>query len=326
MGTKWDERMVQACKSGNMAVIKTLISEGMDLNDSKNPAIVTASKQGKRIIFEFLLEQGADINAVNHVGSSALSHAVAWENAKAVEALLALGIDVALHGGLALRGAASGRLDLVKMLVEAGAPINFNEPDMVRPYGGTPLQVAAGIGHLPIVRYLLEAGADPAIKDSYGERAFTDAKRYKHKEVMELIYSYEPKELHDFDNQAAKLKKAGLPAVLIRDLGETSSRVEIPDCEQVSYIEFGSVLDVSELEYQGLKLLNLLVDMDNYSALGMFVWVPAYKKFASYDVEHQELMLLPDATWAKLRKKPGAFIDRILDGEYEPLALADSET
>lgn len=305
-------------KNYSFDIVKLLIEHGADLHDKKNPSIVSAARFGTLRDFQYLLERGADINAKNHVGSSALSKAVSWGNQKGIDALLELGIDVSKHGGEALRDAAwKGRFKVVQLLVEKGADINFHGKNMVFPYGSTPLQNAAGTGHLKIVQYLLEQGANLTIKDKYGERPYTEAKRYKHMEVMELIKSYEPQELHDLEKKIAELKKAGLPKPIIIDLGETRRRVELPDCNSVDYIEFCSIQDVTEMEVEGVRLINLVYDMDNYSELGMFVWIPSRKAIGSYDVEHENVMVIHDATWKKLQKDPGYYIDRVLDGEYD---------
>ena len=47
------------------------------------------------------------------------------------------------------------------------------------------------------------------------------------------------------------------------------------------------------------------------------VWIPSKKALGSYDVEHQNLIILHDADWKKFNKSPSVFIDSILDGEYE---------
>jgi hypothetical protein len=295
-----------------------LVEHGADLHDIKFPSIVSAARFGTLMDFQYLLDRGVDINATDHVGSSALSQAVSWKNQKGVDALLKLSIDLSRHGGIPLRDAAwKGRFKLVQLLVEKGADINFHGKNMVFPYGSTPLQKAAGMGHLKIVQYLLDQGADPAIKDTYGERPYTEAKRSKHVDVMELIKSYEPQELHDLDNRITELKKAGLPKSIITDLGETRRRVELSDCEYADYIEFCSILDVTEMEMKGVRLINLVSDMDNYSEIGMFVWISSQKAIGSYDVEHCNLMVIHDGTWKKVLKNPGYYIDRILNGEYD---------
>ena len=54
-----------------------------------------------------------------------------------------------------------GRLDMVKLLLEAGADINIQDED-----GSTALMCASEHGHIDIVRYLLtQADIDPHVSD-----------------------------------------------------------------------------------------------------------------------------------------------------------------
>lgn len=67
------------------------------------------------------------------------------------------------HGQTALMlGASHGRLDTVKLLIEAGADVNIQDED-----GSTSLMCAAEHGHGDIVKYLLaQSDCDPNITDN----------------------------------------------------------------------------------------------------------------------------------------------------------------
>ncbi|QGQ96438.1 ankyrin repeat domain-containing protein [Paenibacillus psychroresistens] len=175
-------------------IVKLLLDHGADLNDSKYPSITDAAYRGKIEEIQYVLDRGANINAVNHLGNSALS----ISNIEVIKFLLGSGIDVEIHGGKPLRGAAwDGKEEILQLLFKEGADINYHGYDQVHSDCPTPLQVAAQRGHVHIVHFLLELGADPTIKDKYGNRPYTVAKRYKHQEIMDLIKTYEPRELHD---------------------------------------------------------------------------------------------------------------------------------
>ena len=60
-----------------------------------------------------------------------------------------------------------GKTAMAKMLIEAGADLNFRNND-----GSTALHTASFFCHPEIVRMLLDKGADKTIKNKYGSTAY----------------------------------------------------------------------------------------------------------------------------------------------------------
>lgn len=302
-------------------MVKLLIENGAYLNDPAYPAIVCASSRGRVEEIEYVLERGANINAITHVGTSALWQASYHGYLDVIKFLLQAGLDINQHGGHAVQIASSnGNLEVVQLLVAEQANINYqvfdrNKQDL----SSTPLHKSALFGHLEIMRFLLENGANPVLKDYYGYRPYTLVKKRKNKDAMDLIASYEPKELHDLEKRADELKKRGLPTAILKDLGEVRKRIDLSGSNYMNFIEYCSIEDVTEMDLNGVAMLNLLFDTDAYDALGFLVWVPSRKVLASYDVEHEKLVILSDTTWKGFRKSPSVFIDRVLNGEYDEI-------
>ena len=88
-----------------------------------------------------------------------------------------------------------GRLEAAKLLITAGANVNFlaTHEDWPHGQGNTALIFAAREGHLEVARLLLQEGADPMVRsptsDGKGQYAVEIADRYGHKEVWNLICS-----------------------------------------------------------------------------------------------------------------------------------------
>lgn len=302
----------------DLEIVKLLIDNGAELNDPSYPAIVGAAFRHNTEMIQYVIDRGADLNATSQNKVSALWHAAYDGDMELAKYLIDAGIDVAKVGGDALSLAASrNHLPMVMLLVENNADIDFQASDSHPDRTYTPLHHAAWHGYLECVRYLLDHGADPSLKNHYGERPYHLAKQEKHQEVMKLIAAYEPKSVQDLDQKRDELKKAGLPKQILDDLGEESTRIELQDCRYMDYIIYCSIMDVSVAEIDGQTMISLLFETDDYDAFGFLVWLPTRKVLASYDVEHQNLMILHDVTWKKFRKSPGAIIDRILDGVYE---------
>lgn len=66
-----------------------------------------------------------------------------------------------------ITAAVFGRTDLAKILIDAGADLDFRNND-----GSTPLISAAFFGRPEIVQLLLDAGADKSIRNKYGATAY----------------------------------------------------------------------------------------------------------------------------------------------------------
>jgi uncharacterized protein len=81
-------------------------------------------------------------------------------------------------------------------LLDQGADINYNQPDMVYPYRATPLTVATRTGNIAMVKHLIERGADVTIAEKDGERPYTIAVSNKDAALADYLKSLEPAEFH----------------------------------------------------------------------------------------------------------------------------------
>ncbi|OHE93568.1 hypothetical protein CORC01_11165 [Colletotrichum orchidophilum] len=75
-----------------------------------------------------------------------------------------------------------GRIDFIEYLIENGAGINNTEPDSL-----SALSEAARQGSLECVRYLVHSGADIDWRDGYGESALFEAAEAQHFEVVGFL-------------------------------------------------------------------------------------------------------------------------------------------
>jgi ankyrin repeat protein len=152
-----------AVRAGHLDASKTLLDAGAKIDDALpdgTSALVLATINAHYELAAFLLDKGANPNAAAQ-GWTAL-HQIAWSRRH--------------NAGFNLPGpVATGNLDsldLVRKLVELGANVNARQTKEPRDgnrnqqnrIGATPFLLAAKSADVPLMRVLLENGADPSIK------------------------------------------------------------------------------------------------------------------------------------------------------------------
>ena len=293
---------------------KLLVEHGANLNVPHNPAFLRAVRYCKENIVRYVAAQGAKMDKLNRVGSGAYSQAY-YGNKKNIPLIQELGLEIRQHGGPVLRQAVSNYdRNTISYLLDHGADINYNEPDMVYPYRATPLTVATRMGHVAIVKYLIERGADATLAEKDGERPYTIAVGNKNKELADYLKTLEPAEFHDLENKKYELRKYKLPDGLIAFLTGDKLRIELPTNEYaIGFIDFFTLTDTIEMKAGRQKLLRLSADIDNYSHLQL-VWNPKKKgQIGCYDVEHQTYADL--CSFAEFIAQPELYLIKALEGE-----------
>ena len=103
-----------------------------------------------------------------------------------VKALIDRDADINKKGWAPLHYAATrGHLDIMRLLLEKHAYI-----DAASPNGTTPLMMAAHYGSPAAVKVLLEAGADPLLKNDLGLSAIDFAQKANRQDAAELIAAF----------------------------------------------------------------------------------------------------------------------------------------
>src|SRR3954447_4483258 len=159
-----------AVRAGRLGSTRALLDAGADVNErlpDGMSALVLAVYNAHYELAAFLLERGADPNAAAQ-GWTAL-HQIAWSRRP--------------NRGFNLPGAVQtgtlDSLDLVRKLAARGANVNARmtkEPrdgnrNMMNRIGSTPFLMAAKTDDVPLMRVLLECGADATLKSTDGTSA-----------------------------------------------------------------------------------------------------------------------------------------------------------
>ena len=158
-----DRGLVDAVRAGNVAAVRALIDQRLDVNapqaDGTTPLHWAADRDAPEIV-GMLIRAGADVKAANRYGATPLWLAALNGNAATIGLLLEAGADAgaaSADGETALMVAArSGQVDAVRALLARGADPNVKEGWR----GQTALMWAAGEGHAVVIETLVARGAD----------------------------------------------------------------------------------------------------------------------------------------------------------------------
>jgi ankyrin repeat protein len=165
--------LIFAARNGDLETSRLLLAAGANVNDASTDgttALLMSTVRGHTEYAKFLVENGANLN-VMAAGYSPLHWAVGdWDTE--VTSGAAEDSEWALLGGL--RGPA--KIEFVKLLLARGADVNARVTRNPRRFGGgggnlmgaTPFLLAAMAGDAPVMRLLLEKGADPALATNQG--------------------------------------------------------------------------------------------------------------------------------------------------------------
>lgn len=155
------EAFRDAALEGKLRVVEICVESGMDI-DEADPngftALAMAAYNGHDEILELLIKNKATIDARDRQGNTPLIHAASGPYPTTVKLLLAAGAEIDA--------------------VDAG--INGGEHF-------TALMMAAAMGNIEVVKVLLAAGANKEMLDDDGESAIDFARSKGHPKIAELL-------------------------------------------------------------------------------------------------------------------------------------------
>jgi hypothetical protein len=182
------QALLNAVLKNKLADVRLLLRRGVrPTHNALHKALRKAAWSGKHDILKELLKRMSDLGIA--LKPSAVSDALSTgpknpsRRIEVVKLLLAAGADIDGEGGEALRTAIQQEDPvLLKFLLDAGA-----NPNASKSWGSTPLHYAAHLGQVECAKLLLQAGARPDAKDEKGETPAQWAAYYGNKELAKLL-------------------------------------------------------------------------------------------------------------------------------------------
>ncbi|XP_026684825.1 ankyrin repeat and KH domain-containing protein 1 [Diaphorina citri] len=221
-----ESALTLACYKGHLDMVRFLLSAGADQEhktDEMHTALMEASMDGHVEVAKLLLDSGAQVKTSENEGESLLSLACSAGYYELAQVLLAMHANVEDRGIKGectplMEAASSGNVNGLQasVILIPGAKINahteetqetaltlaccggfLDVADFLLKNGAnielgasTPLMEAAQEGHLELVRYLLDSGAQVHAKTQTGDTALTYACENGHTDVADLLLSY----------------------------------------------------------------------------------------------------------------------------------------
>jgi uncharacterized protein len=184
------EDFFQAIAGNNADAVQQLLERGIDPNTpnpSGVPALMVALKLPAFEVAATLLKRpDLQVEVRNALDESPLMLAALQGNLEICQALIQRDADVNKPGWTPLHYAATNsHTAVMQLLLDNHAYI-----DAASPNGSTPLMMAAMYGNASAVKLLLEAGADPTLKNDLGLSAIEFAQRVKKVESIEIIAAF----------------------------------------------------------------------------------------------------------------------------------------
>ena len=184
-----------AAARGDEAEIELLIKDGEkpNLQDSRSRTpLIVAAHFGRHEAARALLRLGANANALDYQRYDILTIAAVKNDLEMLKIALdghanARAVTSPYDGTALIAAAHRGHVEVVRMLIDAGAPL-----DHVNNLGWTALLEAVVLGnggrnHTAIVAALVKAGADPNIADRQRMTALAHARQRGYGEMVRLL-------------------------------------------------------------------------------------------------------------------------------------------
>ncbi len=179
-----------ALKNDDEKLMSQLLHRGFDVNtlnpEAEHGLLLAIREPSPKVTSLLLATEKIDINSRNRNDETALMLASIKGQTALARLLIDKGADVNKPGWAPLHYASTyGHLELMHLLLEHHAYI-----DAASPNESTPLMMAAMYGTVSAVKLLLEAGADPMLRNTQGLTALDFAEKANRSDSAHILAAF----------------------------------------------------------------------------------------------------------------------------------------
>lgn len=184
--------LLAAIKENDIAIVKKLISQGVDVNrgDGDLTPLIASILYNRNTIFLLLLDIGANVEKRDGRGYEPIRYTATNNRPEMARKLLTRGASVDSLNEFRITplmdACGYGFINVVKILVAYRADINHQDID-----GNTPLIQVAYFGKTDCVRFLVSNGANVDMQTKKGEKASDIAMQRGHRGISGMLRSLE---------------------------------------------------------------------------------------------------------------------------------------
>ena len=182
------DELIAAVIRNNASSVRKQVESGVNPNtrdgEGRTPLTLAIHQKSENAIPVLLQARKIDVNATNQAGESPLMLAIITGQDDLARQLITRGAAINKHGWAPLHYAATkGNVDMMRLLLDKDAFIDTESPNRT-----TPLMMAAQYsGSEDAVRFLLQQGADPWVKNQLGMTAMDFARRGNNAGIVKVV-------------------------------------------------------------------------------------------------------------------------------------------
>jgi len=181
--------LVSACERGHLEIVRALLDAGASVNFggiSEPPIVVAVEKRRRKVVAE-LVHRGANVNPSVLLGASPLLVATAAGDIDLMRVLIEAGADLNKRGTVEIGRRPRATVEIERMEDSRVVFRTTHYPDAPEAFESTPLIVAVRKDNSPAVKLLLDSGAKIEATDNEGFTALAWAQRLKLSDIEGLL-------------------------------------------------------------------------------------------------------------------------------------------